>query len=311
MYLKILTFDPNLAHRQTRSLDIIWPTNQQCMLRGSCQLVFLFPGHTHMTPHITLLAYNLFPPLSICLSLSPSCSLPLITSLSQFLSTVGTLSVLLSLKKSWCSAPLLCSLMSYSSSPGTGFIKAEMDNSLSCSLELTTLVIPWEIFGVPCIKFVSLSHAHTHFYSFAFVSVSSQSIFQLDFLTLTLSLICSSPLSNFFSRNWTHFLSVWYVSLFLSCLCLFSLLAFVLLSLFFCHLNPLFVSVIIYSSFPQYLALVPHLSLSPSLFTHIKLYIPPELDTGNLPVGPVSSSITQLARLIDQWSSWIPQKVNY
>lgn len=41
-------------------------------------------------------------------------------------------------------------------------MKLERDNSLSCSLELTTLVIPWEIFYVLRIKFVSLPASHVH-----------------------------------------------------------------------------------------------------------------------------------------------------
>lgn len=142
------------------------------------------------------------------------------------------------------SALLLCGLMSYSSSQGAGLIKVERDNSLSRSLELTTLVIPWEISYVLCITFVSLSlshtHTHTHFHSFSFASVSSQSIFGLDFLTFMYFL-------HFFSHYWTCFLSI----------------PGMFPSSFPCSVS---LSSHIHSSFPQYLALLPHLSLSPALF---------------------------------------------
>lgn len=121
------------------------------------------------------------------LHLSFSCSLHLTTPLlllSQ--STVRMLSIHSKKKKKSHSAPLLClcGLMSYSSSREAGFIKVERDNSLSCSLELPTLVIPWEIFYVLCIKFVSppASHADTHFYSFSYEPLLSPSIFS-DCLT--------------------------------------------------------------------------------------------------------------------------------
>lgn len=189
------------------------------------------------------------------------------------------------------SALLLCGLMSYSSSQGAGLIKVERDNSLSRSLELTTLVIPWEISYVLCITFVSLSLSHTHTHTFSlflfclcFVSVHLWPWLSYFYVFLTLFLSLLNLLS----------LYPWYVSFLFSLFCL-SLLTH---SLFF---PPIFSLASSSFSFSRTLP----------LFTHIKLYIPPELHTGNLPVGPVSPTVAQLAGLIDQWSSWIPQKVNY
>lgn len=219
------------------------------------------------------------------LHLSFSCSLHLTTPLlllSQ--STVRMLSIHSKKKKKSHSAPLLClcGLMSYSSSREAGFIKVERDNSLSCSLELPTLVIPWEIFYVLCIKFVSppTSHAHTHFYSFSYEPLLSPSIFS-DCLT--------HPL--LFSYIWANF----------------SFVLFFLLQPFL--MNPPYFAFVKLSPCPCFDSFLP-------FSTNTVLYCtsPPELDTDpppRPPVGPVSPSIAQLAGLIDLRSSWIPLKVNY
>lgn len=171
--------------------------------------------------------------------------------------------------------------MSYSSSWVAGLIKVERDNSLSRSPELPTLVIPWEIVYVFWIKFVSLPVLHA--FTFLLLLLWPYESFFLSF---------ACPL-----LNTTHFFSLF-----------FSLWPHT--PYLFLSFKSLLVSV--FTSLLQYLAFLPLLSLSPSLSS--SLYscctVCPSR-AGNLPIGPVSPSIAQLAGLIDQWSSWIPQKVNY
>lgn len=308
MHLKTWHFHPVLIQRQTLTYKSTIHAQRKPGSLFSCFLATL----TWPTCLMSLLTFNLFPSLSICLFL---CFLPLITSLSLFWFTDR---MSYPLKRHGL---LLYGLMSYSSSQQAGLIKAERDNSLSRSLELTTLVIPWEISYVLCITFVSLplSHAHTHFQHFLFclcfisVHLWAWLTYILTFvLSLILQNVCLtlflSSLSSLFFLTLTCFLPLFYVRSF-------SLLTFFLLTQFSSgSFEPPPCLVIIYSSLPQIFGLAStplSFPCSHPLFTHIKLYIPPEPHTGNLPVGPVSPTVAQLAGLIDQWSSWIPQKVNY
>ena len=94
----------------------------------------------------------------------------------------------------------LCGLMSYSTSREAGLISVERDNSLSCSLELATLVIPWEIFYVLGIRFVSppASHAHTFLLLLLRAFVVSVHLFRLPYSS-------ASFLLHSFSFSLNHF----------------------------------------------------------------------------------------------------------
>lgn len=186
-----------------------------------------------------------------------------------------------------CSPPLLCGLMSYSSSRWAGLIKVERDNSLSCSLELATLVIPWETFYVLCIKFVSLPVSHA-------------------LLLLCPCVVLVQLCLSFFAHPLLHSFSLAFELTFSPSLMfsypfpfsVFSFSSLVLFTLFFCCVSPVLVP--IFTFFSQYFALFPLLSLSPSLFLSL-FTLPPELDTETSPF--TLSAKAQLAGLIDQWSS--------
>lgn len=139
-------------------------------------------------------------------------------------------------------------------------MKLERDNSLSCSLELTTLVIPGEIFFVLRIKFAShpASHVHTFTDSLTLLCFRHPPLF-----------ICSSSL-----------FSVFYISARLS----FS-------SHNFTHPVFLFKPFSFYSPSPLFLSL--------TFFTNSLLYISPELDTENSFLALSALSICHLAELID------------
>lgn len=137
--------------------------------------------------------------------------------------------------------------MSYSNSWEAGLIKVEVDNSLSCSLEFATLVIPWEIIYVLCIKFVSLPVSHGHIFLLLLLcvlSVLARSIFRHAFLSFV-PLLCS-----FFFFFLLFFYSLYFLSLSLSL-----------------YLSPK-------TPFLHLLCLSPSL-----LFTNTALYIPPALNT--------------------------------
>lgn len=88
----------------------------------------------------------------------------------------------------WCLTPAQADLM-----------KLERDNSLSCSLELTTLVIPWEIFYVLCIKLVSLvlPHTCTHYLPLLYH-------FPFSFFWHAFSSVICSPSFTFLYWIWAH-----------------------------------------------------------------------------------------------------------
>lgn len=166
--------------------------------------------------------------------------------------------------------------MSYSSSREAGLIKVERDNSLSCSLELTTLVIPWEIFYVLCIKFVSLPVSHGHTFLLYYSPASSRPIFQACLSFFLFNILFLSHLSS-------HFLSF--------------------LSPRTCFIHPIFLS---FKSYPcpslclyiyfQIFGLALS-SFPPSLLfllSHCTVY-PSRAGYRNLPVGPVSPSTVSRA----------------
>lgn len=137
--------------------------------------------------------------------------------------------------------------MSYSSSREASLIKVERDNSLSCSLELATLVIPWEIFYVLCIKFVSLSALHAHTFLLLLLQLCLCCLCaSFDMLSFFYLLICSYilfllQLSSVFPFYCPH---TWFIHLFFLSsppyLCLYILLSEFDLPLPFCLSPPLF-----------------------------------------------------------------------